>query len=661
MMKAVGYISLVSLLFVGCHGNPESYNSITPRVRVQARIDSLLAEINGGKKTYENYLKLGLLYYDLASLQSDRTSNLTRVPSYNLLYRGDSKDSLANAFLDKSINALENARSLTASQPANAHFLAALGKAHLLKIGVDPNLPWVISQNFRKRLSQAGDFLKTALTADSTNWETWYWYGLTMSTRQVFFRPWLYHDSIRYCLTKASELQPNIGEPLLALGYNLGDHLAMRRAYEKGLQSSFSYVQMASYPGDLHHATEIYDYEHSLTSVPSFAKSYFLIGLKLLRKTESERTVDLYEKALAINPENWQAAFKLSSEYDLRGDVERAISYYKRCLSINPGQTLGSAWSSLNHSDEFIKHLSAEYPYELEVLMNTASVFARKGQFDQFQKYSAQIYSRSDISEDGYLRLGYWCSDSALSVYQKGLQKFPHSGILYYRIGFQYFRMHRLDDAVNALERAFELGIDWRKDETGIYWRNYNDRSGVPTDREWQKILDRLFKHVKSRQSQDSRSYYLLGKLANDSKTALSCYQKALEVNPGNLDYYFAAERVCTGLKDDGAAIRYLERIDSIYVADYGCEPGTQNFGIALHYEFWADQSEKKGNVRDAVKYYKFAIERSGDYATLFRDPLYRFYLAHKDTVSILVDASHGITEAQTFLEEHGIAKTFHR
>jgi len=50
----------------------------------------------------------------------------------------------------------------------------------------------------------------------------------------------------------------------------------------------------------------------------------------LLEKDDQQKAVDFYEKALELDPQNAQAAFRLAYYLDLRGDDTRAIELYRR-------------------------------------------------------------------------------------------------------------------------------------------------------------------------------------------------------------------------------------------------------------------------------------------------------------------------------------------
>jgi tetratricopeptide (TPR) repeat protein len=129
--------------------------------------------------------------------------------------------------------------------------------------------------------------------------------------------------------------------------------------------------------GDTHAA--IIEYRKALESMPTLAGAHLELGEAILLDSHEASALGAAEKqfraALAENPSDGSAEYRLGSVYSLRRDYKRAIEYYSRALQLDPEnaraqQELGWAWFRLGEPGKALKHLLTAT--ELDPLLPTA-------------------------------------------------------------------------------------------------------------------------------------------------------------------------------------------------------------------------------------------------------------------------------------------------
>src|ERR1700760_141386 len=105
--------------------------------------------------------------------------------------------------------------------------------------------------------------------------------------------------------------------------------------------------------------------ESTVTSINErAAEEYYRRGNEAEKKSNHEKSVDFYERALNENPDHEHAAFRLAVLYDRRAEDAKAIELYERiCTSapvhLNALMNLAILYEDNSHYEESYRCLSA--------------------------------------------------------------------------------------------------------------------------------------------------------------------------------------------------------------------------------------------------------------------------------------------------------------
>ena len=173
---------------------------------------------------------------------------------------------------------------------------------------------------------------------------------------------------------------------------------------------------------------------------------YYRGNFALYGLGESDQAIELYQRALKIDPNFVLARYDLAVTYRGMGEVDKAIAEYEKVLKINP-----------------------RFP---EALSNLGGQYFRKGDVKQavahFQRaievYPNFIQALSNLGA-ALNKLGQ--SKQALPHLQKALSLDPEFGVAYFNLGNAHFGAGNLDESEKAFHTAIEKGIDF----LSLHWK----------------------------------------------------------------------------------------------------------------------------------------------------------------------------------------------
>ncbi len=173
---------------------------------------------------------------------------------------------------------------------------------------------------------------------------------------------------------------------------------------------------------------------------------YYRGNFALYALGEADRAIDLYQRALKIDPDFVLARYDLAVTYRGLGEVDKAIAEYEKALKINP-----------------------RFP---EALSNLGGQYFRKGDVKQavahFQRaievYPNFIQALSNLGA-ALNKLGH--SKQALPHLKKALALDPEFAVAYYNLGNAHFAEGNLDEAEKAFHTAVAKGVDF----LSLHWK----------------------------------------------------------------------------------------------------------------------------------------------------------------------------------------------
>ena len=173
---------------------------------------------------------------------------------------------------------------------------------------------------------------------------------------------------------------------------------------------------------------------------------YYRGNFTLYALGELNRAIDLYQRALQIDPNFILARYDLAVAYRGLGQVQRAIAEYEKVLKLNPKfpealSNLGGQYFRKGDVDQAITHFRRAievYPNFIQALSNWGAALNKQGQ-----------------------------SQQALTHLNKALALDPEFAIAFFNLGNAYFATGQLDPAEEAFKNAVQKGIDF----LSLHWK----------------------------------------------------------------------------------------------------------------------------------------------------------------------------------------------
>ena len=173
---------------------------------------------------------------------------------------------------------------------------------------------------------------------------------------------------------------------------------------------------------------------------------YYRGNFALYALGEADRAIDLYQRALKIDPDFVLARYDLAVTYRGMGEVDKAIAEYEKVLKINPRfpealSNLGGQYFRKGDVKQAVAHFRRAievYPNFIQALSNLGAALNKLGQ-----------------------------SKQALPHLKKALALDPEFAVAYFNLGNAHFAVGNLDAAEAAFHTAMQKGVDF----LSLHWK----------------------------------------------------------------------------------------------------------------------------------------------------------------------------------------------
>ncbi len=173
---------------------------------------------------------------------------------------------------------------------------------------------------------------------------------------------------------------------------------------------------------------------------------YYQGNFALYALGETDRAIDLYQRALKIDPNFVLARYDLAVTYRGLGEVDKAIAEYEKVLKINPRfpealSNLGGQYFRKGNVKQAVAHFRRAievYPNFIQALSNLGAALNKLGQ-----------------------------SKQALPHLKKALSLDPEFAVAYFNLGNAHFGVGNLDEAEKAFHTAVQKGVDF----LSLHWK----------------------------------------------------------------------------------------------------------------------------------------------------------------------------------------------
>jgi tetratricopeptide (TPR) repeat protein len=148
----------------------------------------------------------------------------------------------------------------------------------------------------------------------------------------IYFYQSRYNDAMKEFL-KSLEIDPNDPYVLCNLGmayYNLNDWVLAAEEWKKAIESEKSYVKPKEKANK--GKNDELQYVVTVSRKPISHRAHVFLGILYRKQDLIDKSLEHYEKATAIEPENPAPYFDLGKIYQMKGKKEMALKYYEKYL-----------------------------------------------------------------------------------------------------------------------------------------------------------------------------------------------------------------------------------------------------------------------------------------------------------------------------------------
>jgi eukaryotic-like serine/threonine-protein kinase len=178
--------------------------------------------------------------------------------------------------------------------------------------------------------------------------------------------------------------------------------------------------------------------QHAVEMSESFSSSHVMLGAIYRKMGRDEEAIKNFQRALELDPLDYEAAQELARMYENKGRLDEAIKLLKKFIDIKPGY-----WAVYSNLGYFYYH---------------------QGNYEQAEKmyrYSTEFMTENVNDYNNLMAIYYQLGDieSAREAFEKSVAIEPDAHT-YINMGTIYFYQRRYADAMAMYEEAIELGGD---------------------------------------------------------------------------------------------------------------------------------------------------------------------------------------------------------
>jgi len=340
-------------------------------------------------------------------------------------------------------------------------------------------------------IKTARDELSSALALDPDNSDAHYWLGYLKygSVRNTGDSAALgdamneFRAAIRYDPENISAQYY-----LASLSYELGD-------YKQAVESYSEMVRLRPYDPELRYRlgmsySEVGDRDRAIESFKATTmirddhiKARFSLANLYTRQNMNREGIEECLKILGYAPESQDVKLLLAQLYIAAGDFDRAISlcddilrskdlsnkslfaetYYRRGMAYKGKRQTDLADKDFGRSVDIYRLVLEKESENIGANYDIAMVYDAKGDRNSAERHLLRHIELRPNEPNAYNYLGYMLAENggdlqrAIGYIQKALQMEPRNGAFMDSLGWAYFRLGRIDDSIETLEKAIGL------------------------------------------------------------------------------------------------------------------------------------------------------------------------------------------------------------
>ncbi|HNX90513.1 MAG TPA: tetratricopeptide repeat protein [Candidatus Omnitrophota bacterium] len=211
-------------------------------------------------------------------------------------------------------------------------------------------------------------------------------------------------------------------------------------------------------------------YERTLIFAPKSPRNYSNLARVYLKEGNIPKGLELYKKAIEIDPGYVNAHYNLGVTYNMMGNKEEALRSCENAVKYDPYCThayniMGIIyWSMGKREDAVTAYTKAlmTSPSNILAMNNLAGAYFQMGKRDQALEYEQKAIALNPDHPDAYANLGYMYNEmgkneEAVAYIKKAISLKPGDPNLYNNLGKVFYDMGKKEDALAAVRKALEI------------------------------------------------------------------------------------------------------------------------------------------------------------------------------------------------------------
>ncbi|UCG55062.1 MAG: tetratricopeptide repeat protein, partial [Dehalococcoidia bacterium] len=203
------------------------------------------------------------------------------------------------------------------------------------------------------------------------------------------------------------------------------------------------------------------------------AEAYSTLGVALMQLGKTDEAIQAWQKAVVINPFDFEMNNTLGLALTEQGNFEQAIHYYTKALQIRPnssrahnnmGTTLiqiGSFENAVSHFSEVLRFM----PNNVEAHNNLGAALARQGKVEEAISHFSEVLRLNPDDVEAHYNMGLALTElgnvkQAINHYSEALRIMPDNAEVHNNLGASLVRQGRLKDAVHHFSEALRIKPD---------------------------------------------------------------------------------------------------------------------------------------------------------------------------------------------------------
>lgn len=387
-------------------------------------------------------------------------------------------------------------------------------------------------------------------------------------------------------LNKALSLRPGMEEAILEIGIifeEVGRFDRAREAYQavargregspfvkearerlRKLEVAEHYRKGGRLFQEKRYGEALKELEIVLSLNPQDADARFAAGLAYQRLGRLNEAIETFKKVIEIDPGRIDAYFQIAVTYDAQAAYEEAIEAYKKVISLAPDSP--QAKEAKERLPEGERRLKTRRHFE------AAAELIRKEQWPEALKETQAILAIEPKNPNALFNLGLIHhqlheDDQAIEALKKALEIDPDFQKAHYQLGVIYDDQWKFREAVPFYERV--MAIDARTSEAEKAGERLDILKSILEGEEKVQVAKELMERedftgaireiegLIAVKPDDPNLYFTLATLyvrIGRPKEAASSLEKAVSLNPKEIEMVFLLGKIYEGLREYGKA-----------------------------------------------------------------------------------------------------------